>query len=676
MAVPVLTQDAVDRALQDAHTLVDLGVPVFSGRLDRNGDPDGLHDPRWKNWHTTVPSHAKVSRYRQGEALCAVTGVSFDVLDYDPRNGGELSLRQLDRDLGDDGPSKFWEVKTPSGGRHLWISTLGIGSRPGFMPGLDLKGGLPDGTSRGFVFLPPTVRPSKDPASLGRLIAYRATMELTDPQGDGNVADLIDYIQNLPLRQGDPEKIGRGARRQAEDALKAECLKAEAGDQRRALMMYVQELERRGYAPEDIVTLLRTLVQEMPVYDEKRPWYPASGRDPDAYLRNLLHKEGTVIPDALPGELDGIQEPATAGLVRSVAELQETKVRWLWELYLAFRELTLLDGEKGKGKTFVTDFLTAVATRGLPFPGQEQSLTGPIRVIIFTDEGHMESVTMPRLKAVKADLDLVFIPKLRKPKRGQALAGWDLALPDGAALMGRMIREANAQLAIWDPVTDFLDETINTHNDASVRRALRPLALELGRLDCAGLALRHMNKQKSAEARYRGSGSSAFQNRARVHLVSGDLPPSYSGPARFGIAMVDTNLSRRVEQTLVYDITDSDISMDDQGNMVGMVEWHGYEDIAADTLVNGDKPRHGPEPTTQLMMIEFLRELFDKQDTWPSRKVKEELKSAGFSTDHKTLDKVRDKMGIRSVRVLKRGSVGVQSWEWTTRKDKVSRTED
>ena len=673
MAIPILTPDALDRAVKDAHYLVDLGVPVFAGRLNRNGDPDTLHDPRWKNWQATVPSHAKINRFRQGEALCAVTGVSYDVLDYDPRNGGELSLKQLDRDLGSDGPSKFWEVKTPSGGRHLWIATLGIGSKPGFMPGLDLKGGLPDGTSRGFVFIPPTMRPSKDPGNSGQLTAYRAIMELTDPAGDGNVGDLIDYIQNLPVRQNYSGENSR--KRQGEDSLRNECIQATEGTQRIALLAYVQELERKGYAAGDIITLLRDLARDMPVYDQKRPWYPAHGRNPDAYLQGLLHREGAVIPDALPGELDDIQEPITAGLVRSVAELQAQEVRWLWPLYLAFRELTLLDGEKGKGKTFVTDDITALATQGLPFPGQEKAVTEPIRVIIFTDEGHMESVTLPRLTAAGADLNLVFIPRIRKPKRGKALAGWDLALPDGAELMGKMIREANAQLAIWDPVTDFLDESVNSHNDASVRRALRPLAIELGKLDCAGLALRHMNKQKGMEAKYRGSGSSAFQNRARVHLVSGDLPLSYAGPARFGIAMVDTNLSRRVERTLTYDIVDSDITMDDQGNMVGKVTWHGYEDIEGDALVQGDKPRHGPVPTTQLMMIEFLREMFDKQDTWPARKIREELKAAGFSTDHKTLDKVRDKMGIRSVRVHKRGAIGVQSWEWTTAKGKVSRTE-
>jgi hypothetical protein len=675
MAIPILTPDALDRALKDAHTLTDMGVPVFAGRLDRNGDPDVLHDPRWKRWQATVPSHAKVSRYRQGEALCAVTGVSFDVLDYDPRNGGELSLKKLDRDLGEDGPSKFWEVRTPSGGRHLWIATLRIGSKPGFMPGLDLKGGLPDGSSRGFVFIPPTIRPSKDPKIMGQPIAYRAIMELSDPGVDGNVGDLIDYIETLPDRQSGNAS---SAKRQDEDTLRAACIAAGDGDQRAVLLAYVQELERKGYSRNDIIRLLRELTKDMPVYDNKRPWYPATGPNPDAHLRALLHREGAVIADALPGELDGIQEPhPLEGLVRSVAELQsDVRVQWLWPGYLAFRELTLLDGEKGMGKTFVTDEIAAIATRGRSFPGQEQSVTEPIRVMIFTDEGHMESVTLPRLKAADANIELVFIPRIRKPKRGKALAGWDLALPDGAEMMGKMIREANAQLAIWDPITDFLDETINSHNDASVRRALRPLAIELGKLHCAGLALRHMNKQKGMEAKYRGSGSSAFQNRARVHLVSGNLPMSYAGPARFGIAMVDTNLTRREERTLTYDIVDSEVPMDDQGNMVGKVSWKGYEDIAGDTLVLGDRPRRGPEPTTQLMMIEVLRELFDQKDTWPARRIREVMKEAGFSTDHKTLDKVREKMGIRSVRVHRRGAMGVQSWEWTTAKGKLSRTED
>jgi hypothetical protein len=89
--------------LDAAHQLVDFGVPVFAARLDKDGNPDP-RDKRWKNWQKTKPDHALVDSWRPGEALCAVTGHTFDVIDIDPRNGGKLSYKRLDRELGDARP--------------------------------------------------------------------------------------------------------------------------------------------------------------------------------------------------------------------------------------------------------------------------------------------------------------------------------------------------------------------------------------------------------------------------------------------------------------------------------------------------------------------------------------------------------------------------------------------
>ncbi len=85
--------------LADAHSLVDMGVPVFACGLKANGDPI---PPR--GYQRLKPDHAHVDKWEKGMALCAVTGIVFDVIDIDPRNGGALSIKRLHRKLGDDGP--------------------------------------------------------------------------------------------------------------------------------------------------------------------------------------------------------------------------------------------------------------------------------------------------------------------------------------------------------------------------------------------------------------------------------------------------------------------------------------------------------------------------------------------------------------------------------------------
>ena len=139
----------VEDSKQEAHFLADQGAPIFTCPLNRAGDP--FPPKAWEQTEPGQPSHDAVDSWKTGMGLCMVTGVVFDVVDIDPRNGGALSIKRLWKELGDDGtPYIYWRVETPSGGSHLYIGCLGIGTRPGFLPGIDLKGGMPDGGSARF----------------------------------------------------------------------------------------------------------------------------------------------------------------------------------------------------------------------------------------------------------------------------------------------------------------------------------------------------------------------------------------------------------------------------------------------------------------------------------------------------------------------------------------------
>ncbi len=146
-------------------------------------------------WQTTTASSAYVDAWRPGLALCAVQGYAFDVLDLDPRNGSDDSWPLLLAELQGEVPEVYGRVRTPSGGWHLWIAALGIGKHTGWLPGLDLQGAKTDGTGRGFVFLPPTVRRSK---VSGEPTAYSWTEAPTAaPSGDSSGARLAGLITAL-----------------------------------------------------------------------------------------------------------------------------------------------------------------------------------------------------------------------------------------------------------------------------------------------------------------------------------------------------------------------------------------------------------------------------------------------------------------------------------------------
>lgn len=156
------------KALDVARKLVAAGVPVFVARMAKKKgtqawDPKGgsggcgFHLP--SGWQRIAPDVRHVDSWRPGDALAAVMGHGLDLLDVDPRSGGDASLAALDA----DGivPTVMARALTPSGGEHLFVRSLPTRSIDGFRPGLDFKAGH-NGGGHGFAFIAPTVKVSKE----------------------------------------------------------------------------------------------------------------------------------------------------------------------------------------------------------------------------------------------------------------------------------------------------------------------------------------------------------------------------------------------------------------------------------------------------------------------------------------------------------------------------------
>lgn len=139
-----------EQGLAVARLLVKAGMPVFLAYPDPSS-PQGFKLPL--GWQQTECDPSIVDQWQPGMALCAVTGRAFDLVDIDPRSGGTEELIPM--------PHSYLAAETPSGGRHHFVSAIGVASRDGVAPGVDLKSGTLEGTGRGFAFIAPTVRRSK-----------------------------------------------------------------------------------------------------------------------------------------------------------------------------------------------------------------------------------------------------------------------------------------------------------------------------------------------------------------------------------------------------------------------------------------------------------------------------------------------------------------------------------
>jgi hypothetical protein len=191
------------QALQVAHVLADAGMPIFAMFRD-SGSGEFLMRDQWQLTKPGEVSHNWINRWRPGMALCGVTGVTFDVIDIDPRNGGRDGFQEiseaLDWDRTGAGPRPYAIAETPSQGEHILIGRTHLAKTSKAGKGVDLQAGDDQGEGRGFVYLAPTERVSKFGPRQGEMVAYRWT---TLPGGldrlgqeDPGLAALAEYVQS------------------------------------------------------------------------------------------------------------------------------------------------------------------------------------------------------------------------------------------------------------------------------------------------------------------------------------------------------------------------------------------------------------------------------------------------------------------------------------------------
>jgi hypothetical protein len=439
-------------------------------------------------------------------------------------------------------------------------------------------------------------------------------------------------------------------------------------------------MEMRGYTRDHMLLILRDLTGRMPKY-KSEAWYPArvwqAKGDEDYHLKSLFHAPGKIKPDPYVSPEEEAMLRAMSGsavkrqkakkLLMAMTEVDEELTEWIWLRYLAKGEISLIDGEKGVGKSTMWFDVAARGSRGDAMPGEDKPLCDPFKTVILSPENRLRNVIKPRLRAAEADMDMILAPRGIPEKKGKAPEMY--LLPGSARKIAELVYLGDADFLIIDPITAFLEPNINSHNDASVRTALAPLAVNLAKLGCAAGFSRNMNKNQAQDAKYRGSGSAAFANLARVHLVAARLPDSYTGEGEFGLFQADVNLTRRKTEALTFSIVDSDdVALDIHGNMISRIKWHGVDGIGIDALTVIKKS--GPDPYKQDTIAEVLIPMFEEDDTWDVNVVMAELDKAGVKADKETLGKARQKLGIIAKPVHKPGG-GYAKWVWTTKTNKL-----
>ena len=137
--------------------------------------------------------------------------------------------------------------------------------------------------------------------------------------------------------------------------------------------------------------------------------------------------------------------------LQPVSRLAPRDLDWLWPFRLAFGKPAILDGDPGLGKSLLALDLCARLSTGRPFPDGSPS-PGPAPALILNGEDGAEDTICPRLQALGADLDRVFVlqrklESIRMPLR----------FPRHLDILERALDRTKARLVVIDPIMAFLD---------------------------------------------------------------------------------------------------------------------------------------------------------------------------------------------------------------------------
>ena len=330
--------------------------------------------------------------------------------------------------------------------------------------------------------------------------------------------------------------------------------------------------------------------------------------------------DGKYIQEAIYGLKEPPQEE-TVEIIR-MSEVDTQTVEWLWEPYIPFGKVTIVQGNPGEGKTTFALRLAAACTTGGTLPGMKP--LPPFQVIYQTAEDGLGDTVKPRLIEAEADLDRVLV--IDEAKR-------ELTLSDER--IEKAITQNEARLIILDPIQAYMGEKTDMNRANEVRPMFRRLADVAERTGCAVILIGHLNKAAGGQSAYRGLGSIDFRAAARSVLL---------------IGRVKREPNVRV---IVHDKS----SLAPEGKPVAFCldpetgfSWIGEYDITADELLSGA----GGNTTTKTEQAEkLILDLLADGKELASEDIVKAAAEAGIS--ERTVKNARRNLDTR-IEVIRRGN--------------------
>lgn len=201
----------------------------------------------------------------------------------------------------------------------------------------------------------------------------------------------------------------------------------------------------------------------------------------------------------------------------NVSDIKSEKVKWLWLNRIPVGKITLVQGDPGCGKSFLTCNIATAITLGQPIAGIGEP-NEPGNVLMLNGEDGMGDTIRPRLEKMGANLTKIELLQGVKKANGKEE---HFSLADDLSALEQALSIKNYALVVIDPLNAYLGKT-DTFKDNSLRNVLTPLAKLAEKFSVAFVCVGHLTKGGRDKSIYRGQGSIAYVAAARCAFLVGN----------------------------------------------------------------------------------------------------------------------------------------------------------
>ena len=401
---------------------------------------------------------------------------------------------------------------------------------------------------------------------------------------DGESVTLRELDQMLPADpkieiKGDASEVYRLYEKSMPPWLRRELIKGKPTIGKRSEMLWKlgNTLLELGVSRDEAFLLIKA-----------SPWNKFAGRNnEDEQLTRELDK---ALSEHVSASKPREDKKEQIFLAKSMEEVEEENIDWLWYPYLARGELSILEGDPGLGKSYVAQMVASGFVDGKRLPSVKRLPVVQGRVAYFDIENSPGTVTKKRLTG-NGCVNMKDYYQDDQP----------FSIDDEEALTNvyKAIERVKPVLVVFDTINTYIGSA-DTYKASETQQALGHFKEIAKRFSCSVLVLRHLTKSTKERALYRGQGSISFTGLARSVMTVGTSPDDDEVKV---IAVTKLNIGK-IPQALTYSIRGLPDTAKDKDRSV--FEWGDFVDLTSDEILAAPRTENKEEKEEA---VEFLKDV-------------------------------------------------------------------